>query len=131
LIWEDMQAYGKGDVYCTNGHSTQMRAMPDNPYFQFTYFLCEKCKRKVTIEDICISFQTVQEALEHEFNISITFYNGTLLIESLDFVGDTRNRMKPKLLRYETIDHYKQLFKKQMEKLLQVRLLELRDLWQK
>lgn len=131
LDWQTMQAYGKDDVYCTNGHSAKMLAMPQNPYFPFTHFLCTKCKRKISIEDICTAFQTVQIALEEEFNISILFFNGTLLMESLEFVGTERNRMRPKLLGHERIDHLKQLFKKQMEKLLQVRLLALTDLFQK
>jgi hypothetical protein len=132
LDWETLQAYDRDDVYCINqGHSIIMKIIPENPHYAFEYFQCPTCKRQINHKQIVDAFIEVEKALEEEFNIAIQFYNGTLLIESLEFVGDTRNTMRPKLLSGQRIEEYKLLFKKEMEKLLTIKLDALVDLWPK
>ena len=95
------------EVYCADGHSIRMEVFPENPYHLFQYFPCPSCKRRVDGEQIVDAFIEVQKALEDTFNISILFYNGTLLFESLEFVGPTRGTKRQKLLTPEQIEHYK------------------------
>jgi hypothetical protein len=95
-----------------------------------THYECKKCKRITTIDNIVDSFVKTQIAIETEIRIAILFLNGTVLIESTEFEGSSRRTAKRKVLSKDSIHEIKELIKEEMEKLLMIRLNDLKDLFQ-
>jgi hypothetical protein len=93
-----------------------------------THYICKKCKRTITGDNIVNSFVKTQIAIETEISIAILFFKGAVLIEPAEFEGQSRHTAKRKLLSKDSHE-IKELIKEEMEKLLQINLIDLNDLF--
>ena len=133
-------------LYCTKDHQqSRMNTLPLNPFAPITHHECKQCHRTLTIEQIIDAFIEIEIDLEQDLHISILFYAGfedwynkgqyvlyspQLIIESEEFLGETRRDAQRKQISPDLIAEIKLLFQEKIEARLEIYLTQLRDLWQ-
>ena len=125
LTWVALSGYSQSEIACSCGSSMHLMPLTGDAL----HHQCKKCNYKLMLEDIPCAFQVAQEHLESEIPVALLFTDGRIEVERTEIVGATRATAHRKILSLEFQKNIIDLLSRQIEKLFQIHLMNIRDLF--